>query len=114
MPKPSVFGRRLREARELRNLSQADLAAKSGVPVAMISHFETGVRGSASADNLVKFSDALELSIDYLLGRTETTEPSGGAVEAALRSLEDQSASVLEAVISMAESLSARRTRRRP
>lgn len=113
MPKPSRFGKRLRQARELRNLNQAELSDKSGVPVAMISHFETGVRGSASADNLVKFSNALEVPIDYLLGRTDSTEPTGGAVEAALRSLEDQSASVLDAVISMAESLSARRPPRR-
>jgi transcriptional regulator with XRE-family HTH domain len=106
MPDPSIFGKRLRQARDLRQLSQGELAERSTVPVAMISHFETGVRGSASADNLVKLANALEVSIDYLLGRTEDATPRSGGVEAALlRSLGDASSDVIESVKRIAETL---------
>ncbi|WP_434478888.1 helix-turn-helix domain-containing protein [Gemmatimonas sp.] len=108
MSEPSVFGRRLRQARDLRELTQAQLAEKSRVSAVMISHFETGVRPSASADNLVKLSNALEVSIDYLLGRTEDPVPFSGPVEAALRSLERAPGHVLDTVLTIAESLATR------
>ena len=75
MPKPSLFGTRLAEVRGIRGLTQQQLADAAGVPAAVISHFETGVRSSASADNLVKLADALHVSVDYLLGRTEDMTP---------------------------------------
>jgi len=106
MPEPSAFGRRLRQSRDLRQLSQAELSERSKVPVAMISHFETGVRGSASADNLVKLSNALDVSIDFLLGRTDDPAPLGGAVESALlRSLGDAPSHVIESVVRIAKTL---------
>ena len=108
MAEPSIFGRRLRQARDLRGLTQAQLAEKSRVSAVMISHFETGARPSASADNLVKLSNALEVSIDYLLGRADDTVPRSGPVEAALRSLEGSSGHVLETVLTIAESLAQR------
>ena len=108
MPEPSVFGRRLRQARDLRQMTQAQLAEKSRVSAVMISHFETGVRPSASADNLVKLSNALEVSIDYLLGRTDDPVPCSGPVEAALRSLERAPGHVLDTVLTIAESLAQR------
>ncbi len=106
MPKPSAFGARLRTVRDTRNLSQLELSERSKVPVAMISHFETGVRGNASADNLVKLANALEVSIDYLLGRTNDPTPRSGGVEAALlRSLGDAPSHVLDSVMRIAETL---------
>jgi len=42
-----VFGKRLRERREKREWTQEELADKSGVSAAMISHFETGTRQKA-------------------------------------------------------------------
>ena len=72
---PTPFGLRLAKARGTRELTQEQLAQKSGVPAAVISHFETGVRASASADNLVKLADALRVSVDYLLGRTDDLSP---------------------------------------
>jgi transcriptional regulator with XRE-family HTH domain len=81
MPKPSLFGRRLADARRLRGLTQEQLAERANVPAAVISHFETGVRASASADNLVKLADALQVSVDYLLGRTDETAPVASDLE---------------------------------
>lgn len=108
MAEPSVFGRQLRQARDLRVMTQAQLAERSRVSAVMISHFETGVRPSASADSLVKLSNALEVSIDYLLGRTDDPVPRSGPVEAALRSLEGASGHILDTVLTIAESLAQR------
>jgi transcriptional regulator with XRE-family HTH domain len=70
--KPSeIFAKRLKEARELRNLSQADLATRARLQASAVSHFETGTR-RPSFDNLRRLADALHVSTDYLLGRTES------------------------------------------
>jgi transcriptional regulator with XRE-family HTH domain len=101
-----LFGRRLREARDLRQLSQSELADRARIPVAMISHFETGVRGSASADNLVKLANALEVSVDYLLGRSEDPVPRDGPVQATLlRALGSASLDQIQSVTRIAEAL---------
>jgi transcriptional regulator with XRE-family HTH domain len=90
----------------MRRLSQGELTERSGVPAMMISHFETGVRKSASADNLVKLSDALEVSVDYLLGRSDDPMPSSGPVEAALlRTIGEAPSDVIDSVVRIAQTL---------
>lgn len=103
---PSVFGERLKIVRRARGLTQEELESKSGVSSAMISHFETGERQKASADNLVKLAEALNVSIDYLLGRSEEPELRGERVQALFRRLSeasdeeiDQSVRVIEAML---------------
>ena len=59
----------LKNLRELRGLTQAELGTRAGMAAASVSHFETGQR-QPSLDSLVKLADALEVSIDTLLGRT--------------------------------------------
>lgn len=58
----------LRRAREARQLTQTSLGAKAGIAPAAISHFETGQR-IPSLESIVKLADALECSVDALLGR---------------------------------------------
>ena len=58
----------LQALRELRKLTQAELGARAGIAAASISHFETGQR-TPSLDSLVKLADALQMSVDALLGR---------------------------------------------
>ena len=58
----------LRELRERRGFTQAELGARADMAAASISHFETGQR-VPSLDSLVKLADALEVSVDTLLGR---------------------------------------------
>lgn len=89
MPDPTPFGRRLREARGRRELNQQELADRSGVPVVMISHFETGTRPSASASTLRKLADALDVSIDFLLARSDESTPASGRMFALFRSLNE-------------------------
>ena len=72
MPDPSSLGERLRQARRIKGLSQAQLAGISGLSAAALSHMENG-RRSPSVRNLVRVADALGISVDTLLGR----EPEG-------------------------------------
>jgi transcriptional regulator with XRE-family HTH domain len=60
---------RLSEHRERRGLTQAELGTRAGIAAGAISHFETGQR-LPSLESLVKLADALECSVDSLLGRT--------------------------------------------
>jgi transcriptional regulator with XRE-family HTH domain len=106
MPEPTIFGQRLRLVREKRGMSQVELSEQSKVPSLMISHFETGIRPSASAATLVKLANALETSIDYLIGRSNDPAPVAGRVGALLRSLgENATKETFDAVLTMAEAM---------
>ena len=74
----SSFPERLRQARELRKLNQAELAVRANLQTSAISHFETGTR-KPSFDNLRKLADALDVTTDYLLGRVDHHEALAGA-----------------------------------
>lgn len=67
--RPSLFAVRLRSARALRALTQEALATAAGLQASTISHFEAGTRKPALR-NLCRLADALEVSTDYLVGRT--------------------------------------------
>jgi len=66
------IGSRLREARQRRDFSAADLAKRSGLVESAISHFECG-RREPSADSLRKLARALDITADFLLGLTTET-----------------------------------------
>jgi transcriptional regulator with XRE-family HTH domain len=70
-----IFGERLRTAREFRELSQGELAKRAGFQASAVSHFETGTR-KPSFDNLKRLADALRVTTDYLLGRTDDIQGS--------------------------------------
>lgn len=70
------FAANLRRHREMRTLTQAELGSRAGIAAASISHFETGQR-APSLESLVRLADALELSVDALLGRA-TVETTAG------------------------------------
>jgi transcriptional regulator with XRE-family HTH domain len=66
---------KIKELRELRRFTQADLGERAGMGAASISHFETGQR-TPSLDSLVRLADALDVTADVLLGRAvEGTQP---------------------------------------
>ena len=73
-PPSTIFPDRLRAARELRQLSQAELAHRAELQPSAVSHFETGTR-KPSFDNLRRIADALRVTTDYLLGRS--SDPMG-------------------------------------
>ena len=94
-------------------MTQEDLAAKSGVQAVMISHFETGARQSASADTLVKLADALNVTVDFLLGRSDSMELAGKDAAAILRSLKDAPAETIQTARTVVEAL-AKQDKSRP
>ena len=110
MPQPSVFGDRLLAAREKRAMSQSELATKTRLSPAVISHFETGVRQFPAADTLVKLTDALRVSSDYLLGRVEDMSPRGGELEVLWRKIgvDEASDEIIDTITTVAEALIAR------
>lgn len=74
-----LFAERLKAARTLRKLSQAELAEKAKLPPASVSHFESGPR-KPSFDNLKALASALDVTTDYLLGRSNEPEASAETV----------------------------------
>jgi transcriptional regulator with XRE-family HTH domain len=101
---PGIFEQRLRAARELRNMSQGELAEKAGLQPSAISHFETGGR-SPSFDNLKRLADALNVTTDFLLGRVDEPMISGPAVGKVFRHAEKLTDDDLRALENMAEAL---------
>lgn len=70
------FSVRLRAARDLRGLSQSQLAQEASLETTSISHFESGSR-KPSFDNLRKLAVALRVTTDYLLGLSDTPDSVG-------------------------------------
>lgn len=65
-----AIGRRLREIRKSRGLTQTELASKVGLTQTLVSDYEIG-RLRLNANLVVKFAKALRLSSDHLLGIKE-------------------------------------------
>ena len=64
-------GKRLKELRIKKGLSQQKLGDLIGVTKVSICGYENGTR-IPTIENLIKLSDTLEITIDYLLGREVT------------------------------------------
>ena len=73
-----IFTERLKTARNLRDLSQTQLADEAKLPQSSVSHFEAGDR-KPSFDNLRRLATALNVTTDYLLGRADSPDASGTA-----------------------------------
>ena len=69
-----TFGQRLREACQLRNLSQTVLGKRIGRSQGLLSLLETG-RAGCGIHNLYRLAQALEVSADFLLGLTDDPVP---------------------------------------
>ena len=61
---------RLKELRKARNISQLKLALDLDMNQNSISRYETGER-QADYETLIRFADYFDVSLDYLLGRTD-------------------------------------------
>ncbi len=64
---------RLKELRTKRKISQLKLAMDLGLNQNSISRYEKGIR-EADYQTLVLLADYFNVSIDYLLGRTDNPE----------------------------------------
>ncbi|MBU5313117.1 helix-turn-helix domain-containing protein [Tissierella carlieri] len=63
------IGERILELRKQFNLSQKELAEKTGITEASLSRYENNLR-EPKAEIITRISEVLECSTDYLLGRT--------------------------------------------
>ena len=68
------FGERLRIARKNKHLTQETLAELLGKSANTIGLYERGQR-EPSLETLVSISDLLEVSADYLLNRSDISNP---------------------------------------
>lgn len=72
----ATFGERLRLLRERKGESQIELGRILDVTSATISAYETGIREAPPA-TLRRLADYFDVSVDYLLGRTDDPTPPG-------------------------------------
>ena len=67
----SIEGQNLKKIREKKNIGITELAKKAGVGIATISELESGVRKNPNGATLKKIADALEVSVNDILGIEE-------------------------------------------
>lgn len=65
-----IFQDRIKEQRKLYGLTQRDIADKLGISQPSYIRYENG-SSEPSQENLVKIADIFDVSVDYLLGRTD-------------------------------------------
>jgi transcriptional regulator with XRE-family HTH domain len=69
------FGKRLRDRRKQRGLTQIELAKRTGVIQGDISLLERGKKHALWVETLERFAATLGCSLDYLVGRTDDPDP---------------------------------------
>jgi transcriptional regulator with XRE-family HTH domain len=69
----TILAARVKQQRERLGLSQTALAAQTGIPIPNLNRIEHG-RQSIYIKRLVDLAEALQVSTDYLLGRTDNPE----------------------------------------
>ena len=65
------FGKRLSEVRKSKGLSQEEVAKHLGTKAPVIGRYERGEM-KPSIETATKLADFLEVSLDYLVGKTDT------------------------------------------
>lgn len=65
------MGKRIMERRKELHLTQEALAEQTGISASFMGHIERGSR-IASLDTLLALCIALDVSMDYIIGRTDT------------------------------------------
>lgn len=105
--KKTGFSKQLRTTRTGKGLSQADLAAKTGLQPSAVSHFESG-RRSPSIDNLQLLADALDVTTDHLLSRGTGPKLAGPTATRLFKRAEQLSTRDLEMLVEIADQLAKR------
>ena len=76
----SIFATRLRNLMDKKGITQNELAIKLGKTRQAISQYRSG-NIDPSLETLLDISNALDTSIDYLLGKTNDSTPKSSAVD---------------------------------
>ena len=70
-----LMGQRVRAARNLRHMTTESLAEQLGIAPASLGHIECGAR-KPSLQTLMRIADILDVSLDYLSGRSPSVASS--------------------------------------
>lgn len=65
-----MLNERLKQAREAKGLSQSECARRTGASQAAYSYYEQGLR-TPSSQMLIRIADLLDVSLDWLVGRSD-------------------------------------------
>ncbi len=68
-----IFAERIKMLRKQKNIKQSELGEMVGLTYTAISDIERG-RRTTTIEKLVAIADYFEVSIDYLVGRTDNPE----------------------------------------
>ncbi|MFS0878315.1 helix-turn-helix domain-containing protein [Solibacillus isronensis] len=71
-----LLGKRLKALREKKGISQKFVATKIGVNNSTLSGYESGYR-EPDGETLLRLADFYEVTTDYLLGRSNSSQLSG-------------------------------------
>ena len=69
----TIFNKRLRSLREQHKISQKDFAEILGVSNVVLSRYENGER-KPDYDMLIKIAEYFDVSVDYLLGKSNSVQ----------------------------------------
>jgi len=69
-----MFEERLKNARKAKNITQKDISTSLKIDRSTYAGYETG-KGKPSFEKLNELADYLDVSVDYLLGRTDDPTP---------------------------------------
>ena len=98
------FRKRLVKLRGLRDITQVELAQRAGMQPAAISQFESGTRTPAF-DSLIKMADAMNITVDYLIGRNHKTISAGPSIDKLMRHAEQLTPYELDLLTNLAKIL---------
>ena len=66
----STLAERIRFAMDMRGMTQADLARATGIATSNVAYIVNGDVKNPRFDSVVKIARALDVSLEYLAGRT--------------------------------------------
>lgn len=69
-----MIGRRIKESRLQKRISQADLAEQVDMSASYMSHIETAKK-QASLESLVRIANVLGVTVDHLLNGNQANDP---------------------------------------
>lgn len=92
----STFPERLSALRRERNINQRTAAADLNISQALLSHYENGAR-EPGLKFVCRACDYYGVSADYLLCRTESTDPAKGVADTAAEILDGMQALIEKA-----------------
>ena len=70
------LGQKIKDVRKQRGMNQKELARASGISQATISRLEAGLVMQLKSDALSRLASALGITVDYLIGKTDSMLPS--------------------------------------